>query len=57
MSDSRDARIQRWRSQIDECRAEAKSQTSDGREALHSIILSYEQLIELVERQVDKRKA
>jgi hypothetical protein len=57
MSDTRDAKIQRWRSRIDECRAETKCQTPDGRESLHSIIGSYERLIELVERQVDKRKA
>jgi hypothetical protein len=57
MSDSVDNKIQRWRHRIDECRAEANSHhTPEGREALQSIMDSYERLIDLVQRKAQKQK-
>jgi hypothetical protein len=50
MSESSADKTMRWRRRIEECRAEAKSQLPEGREAIASIIESYERLIALVER-------
>jgi hypothetical protein len=56
MSQESEAKIRQWRRQIDECRREAKGQPPDGREALHSMIRSYEALIALVRCQVEKAR-
>jgi hypothetical protein len=54
MDDVSSGKIERWRHQIEKCRAEALKQGQDGRAALQSIIASYERLIALVARKVEK---
>ena len=54
MSDS-EAKIDRWRRCISDCRSEASAMSPEGRQAMQSVIDSYERLIAMVQRQ-DKQK-
>jgi hypothetical protein len=55
MTNNPEDKIQRWRNRIEECHVEARSQTPAGREALLSIIGSYERLISIWERAKQKQ--
>ena len=55
MSDSNEAKIDRWRRYIEECRKEAKLLSPEGRQAMQSVIDGYERLIAMAHRQ-DKPK-
>jgi hypothetical protein len=46
MTDSSEAKIERWRQLIAECRDQAASMSPAGRHALQTIITSYEHLID-----------
>jgi hypothetical protein len=45
MSDSTEAKIQRWERYIEECRGELKLLSPEGQIAMQSVIDSYEKLI------------
>jgi hypothetical protein len=49
MTDSPEAKIERWRQLIAECRDQAASMSPAGRDALQTIITSYEHLIDMVQ--------
>jgi hypothetical protein len=50
MSDS-DAKIERWRRYIDECRKEAQLLSPEGQRAMQTVIDGYERLIAMAQRQ------
>jgi hypothetical protein len=54
MSDSSEAKIQRWERYIDESRRELKLLSPEGQKAMQKVIDSYENLI-ATERGKDKR--
>jgi hypothetical protein len=56
MSDSTEAKIQRWERYVEECRREAKLLSPEGQRTMQTVIDSYERLIALV-RDQDKRKS
>ena len=56
MSDSTEAKIQRWERYIVECRREAKLLSPEGQQSMQTVIDSYEKLIAMVRNQ-DKRKS
>jgi hypothetical protein len=56
MSDSTEAKIQRWERYIEECRREAKLLSPEGQRTMQTVIDSYERLIAMV-RDQDKRKS
>jgi hypothetical protein len=56
MSDTSDDKIRRWRLRIEECHIEAETLDHDGRQAMQSVIDSYERLIALVES-LEQRKS
>jgi hypothetical protein len=55
MSDISEDKIRRWRFRVEECRIEAESLGHDGRQAMQSVIDSYERLIAMVES-LEKRR-
>jgi hypothetical protein len=56
MRNTSQAKIARWRRQI-ERRTPTRSMNGEGRRGVESIVLSYERLIALVQRAVEKHKA
>jgi hypothetical protein len=54
MSDSSEAKIERWRRYIDECRKEAKLLSPEGQRTMQTVIDGYERLIAMARSQ-DKR--
>jgi|HubBroStandDraft_3_1064219.scaffolds.fasta_scaffold1000671_1 hypothetical protein len=55
MAESTEARIQRWRDRIEECRREGESLNPKARKSLQIVIGSYERLIAMAERsELDK---
>jgi hypothetical protein len=48
MSDSNEAKIQRWERYIEECRREAKLLSPEGQRTMQTVIDSYEELIAIV---------
>jgi hypothetical protein len=55
MSDSTEAKIQRWERYIEEARREAKLLSPEGQQTMQTVIDSYERLIAMARAQ-DKRK-
>jgi hypothetical protein len=55
MSDSTEARIQRWQRYIEECRQEAKFLSPEGQQTMQNVIDSYEKLIAMARGQDKKR--
>ena len=55
MTDSSEAKIERWRQLIAECQEQAASMSPDGRHALQTIIASYDYLIAMVQAKTGKR--
>jgi hypothetical protein len=56
MSDISDERIERWRQRIEECRAEAETLGPEGKQALQTVIESYERLIVMLGGVVKKQE-
>jgi hypothetical protein len=56
MSDDNEAKIQRWRRYIEECRKEAKLLSPDGQREMQGVITSYERLIAMAQAQADNKK-
>jgi hypothetical protein len=56
MSDDNEAKIQRWRRYIEECRKEAKLLSPDGQREMQGVITSYERLIAMAQTQADNKK-
>jgi hypothetical protein len=54
MSDSTEAKIQRWQRYIDEARREAKLLSPDGQQTMQTVIDSYERLIAMARAQAKK---
>jgi hypothetical protein len=55
MTDSSDAKIDRWRQLIAECREQAVSMSPEGRHALQTIIASYDHLIAMVQSKAGQK--
>jgi hypothetical protein len=56
MSESSEAKVQRWQRYIEECRREAKLLSAEGQRTMQTVIDSYERLIAMV-RDQDRKKS